>query len=86
MSKVKQPKYWMKQCNMTKETENGVSNTVSWIPEEYAKVGRILKLKNDDDVWVDGWKVVSASSGRRSYEECNERSQDYKRTRKASDI
>lgn len=36
-------------------------NTVSWIPAKFAKIGAILKLKNDG-VWEDGWVVVGVGA------------------------
>lgn len=33
---------------------------VSWIPSNFAKVNKVLKLKRKED-WEDGWMVVSAS-------------------------
>ncbi len=41
--------------------ETGCVERVSWIPEKFAEVGKVLKIKNDDDEWVDGWVVKSAS-------------------------
>lgn len=35
---------------------------VSYIPEKFAVVGKILQLKNDDDTWTDGWRVISAGA------------------------
>jgi hypothetical protein len=86
MSKNKQPKYYMRQCTFTKPTKDGVSQTTSWIPEEFAKLNKYVKLKNESDEWIDGWQVISVSENRRTYEECNDRSQDYKNQAKASDI
>jgi hypothetical protein len=76
----------MVQCDLSKLVENGgVSVTTSWLPERFAKVGRYVKLKRDDDSWEDGWQVVS--TGARMKESIlRDRSQDYKRTRQASDI
>jgi hypothetical protein len=47
-----------RQCTLVK---NNVA-TVSYIPSEYAIVGKILKLKKDDDTWSDGWVVESAGA------------------------
>lgn len=33
----------------------------SFIPEKYAQIGKILKLRNDD-VWNDGWRVDSTGA------------------------
>ena len=56
----------------------------AYIPEKYAKVGKILDIEIDDKVveglYVD--KVYTILPAKVVYE----RSQDYKNTRKASDI
>jgi hypothetical protein len=57
----------------------------SWIPEVFAKVGNILKLRAKDGRWTDGWRVISASPPMDAQTvEANER--NYLRQRKASDI
>jgi hypothetical protein len=56
----------------------------TWIPEVFAEVGKVLKLK-ENDRWSDGWKVMKVYS-RRESTEVSERSKDYKKQRKASDI
>lgn len=30
---------------------------ISWIPAKFAAIGKIVRLKDDED-WTDGWKVV----------------------------
>lgn len=70
------------QCKLKKEN----TYQTSWIPSEFAKVGKILKLKDEDTgVWTDGW-VVEAAYNTRSWQEVNKASQQYKHQRKASDI
>jgi hypothetical protein len=63
---------------------NGLLCQTSWIPERFAKVGKFLKLL-EDDVWDDGWQVAFVG-GRRTALEANDRSQDYKRQREGSDM
>lgn len=46
-----------KQCVLI----NGTLNTVSWIPEKFAKKGHMIKLKNGEQ-WVNGWIVESVGS------------------------
>ena len=60
---------------------------MAWIPENFAVVGKFIKIKREDDIWDDGWEVVG-DGGRivKSAEEANDLSQVYKKTRKASDI
>jgi hypothetical protein len=48
-----------RQCTLVRECENGVSTTVSLIPEKYAKVGRGLELCSDGQ-W-DHWMVLKVS-------------------------
>jgi hypothetical protein len=43
---------YFRQC----ELKNKNKIIISWIPERYAKTGKLLKLKNND-VWEDGWLV-----------------------------
>lgn len=70
------------QCRLQK----GSAVQTSWIPQEIAQVGRDVKLKEDGE-WNVGWRVLEAYTNTpRSWEEVSERSQDYKRTRKASDV
>ena len=69
-------KYKYKQCILRK----GNIQTTSWIPEKYAKVNKVLKLKA-----VDGWKVIEVGV-EMDEKEVNERSRDYLKQRKASDV
>lgn len=50
-----------KQCKLVKtEKAEGRSHVrVSWIPEKFAVVGKVLKLK-ENDVWIDGFVVEFA--------------------------
>jgi hypothetical protein len=72
------------QCSLAKMirkegTPVEVARMVTWIPQDYANKGSFVQLKGEDDTWEDGWKVVDV------YDRM-ERSQDYKKTRKASDV
>jgi hypothetical protein len=70
------------QCELIK----GNSHQTCWIPEKYAVVGKYVKIKNNDE-WEDGWKVLESYNQTKLEESVlNERNQDYKKTRKASDI
>ena len=77
--------YFMKQCTL--EQVNGLVTvtTVSWIPEKFAEVDRIIDIKNVGQ-WSKGWKVGRVSPMKQSNATMLERGQDYKNTRKASDI
>lgn len=64
------------QCKLKK----GNKFQVSWIPEKYTKLGKFLKLKEDN-----GWEVIEIFAKKNS-KEVDKRSRDYKYQRKASDI
>lgn len=70
------------QCRLRR----GESWQVSWVPSNMAIPGKYLKLKNSETgEWVDGWRVEAAFAVTTSFA-ANERSQDYKHQRNASDI
>ena len=45
------------QCAMKRNIAGGSVRTTSYIPQEFAKVGRVLRLKDDKVGWVGGWVV-----------------------------
>lgn len=65
-----------RQCKLQK----GITFQYSWIPDKYAKLGKYIKLKDDD-----GWEVVEVFSIMDS-KKVQERSTDYRNQRKVSDI
>ena len=60
---------YYRQC----ELKRGETRMTSWIPEEFAKVGKVLKLKD-----VDGWVVFSVGE-RLDGELANKRSVEYRK-------
>lgn len=74
-----------RQCLLCRKTADGEERQYSWIPEPFCVKGKVLKLKNDEGVWTNGWVVLEAWEPRPAkYVEAHER--DYKKNRKASDI
>jgi hypothetical protein len=69
-----------RQCKL----KRGDAVTVSWIPENFAVKGKVVKLK-DRGIWVDGWKVDFVGTRLPTKYVIN-RSQDYKNQRKVTDI
>lgn len=63
--------------------DNGLFDT-AYIPSEYAVVGRRIGIK-EDGKWDDHWTVIECYQTLDS-NMVKERSQDFKQTRKASDI
>lgn len=74
---VAKSNYAMKQCVLEQDDRH---QTV-WIPSQFAKHNKIVNLKNAGD-----WKVSWVGNGSVMYRYLKEREDDYKRTRKASDI
>lgn len=74
-----------RQCHLVKLVPGGECRQTSYIPEPYCKVGKVLKLRDEDGRWEDGWRVQSAGV-RRSFEQVDVQSQQYKKQRRASDI
>jgi hypothetical protein len=59
---------------------------ISWIPDEKAKVGNIVRLRNSaEEEWSEGWLVVAAYD-RRPYADLETTERDWTRQRKASDV
>lgn len=49
---------YYRQCALERKiSEKAFSRQVAWIPEQYCKEGKILKIKDQNDEWVDGWEV-----------------------------
>ncbi len=55
---------YYRQCHMAKPTKTGKWEQTSWIPEKFAVVGKVLKLKDMDGNWDNGWVVETASQTR----------------------
>jgi hypothetical protein len=45
------------QCRLVKKIRDGESIQTSYIPSEFAKEGRIVKIRDDDGGWDDGWVI-----------------------------
>lgn len=80
----------MTKKKLTKHTQCKLMNPyneymVSWIPSKFAHHGKFVKLQNDKGEWEDGWMVIEVHTELPT-KYVEERSRDYARTRKASDI
>lgn len=45
------------QCGLRRKLADGTLRAVSYLPQPFAKTGRVLKLKDDRGAWTDGWVV-----------------------------
>jgi hypothetical protein len=57
---------------------------VSWIPEEKAEKGRMLRLKNHGK-WEDGWEVIETWAKQKA-ELVEARERDHLKQRDVSDV
>lgn len=58
-------KSFYRQCRLTKTVGVATCVMVSWIPDRFAMVNKVLRLRDEDKVWDDGWVVRVVGSGRR---------------------
>lgn len=77
---------WYRQCCFKKETKPHHYKTyVAWIPEKFAKMGKMLQLKFQDGSIEDGWKVTFVG-GRELLDNLEKKSRDYLKQRDSSDM
>ena len=74
-------KEWYAQCKMKKDN---VWYT-AWIPKKMAVKNKIIKIRHDDGIWENGWKIMEVY-GQETYEDLNSQSQEYKTHREVTDI
>lgn len=67
-----------KQCTLSKK--DGTTQ-VSWIPEKFALLNKVLKLK-ENEKWDDGWIVKKVGDFRKSEEQLPDSHKDIKHHRK----
>lgn len=78
-------KTFYRQCHLVKKTASGSdSHQTSWIPEKFAILGKVVKLRGPDDQWDDGWVVKTVSQTRREDDDMPDAHDAVKRHRKAT--
>jgi hypothetical protein len=52
-----------RQCRLVKKIRGGEAIQASYLPAEFAREGRIVKFREEDGGWDDGWviRVVGGS-------------------------
>jgi hypothetical protein len=69
-----------RQCLLQKQHENVTLEQQCWLPERYAVVGKVLRLKEDG--WQGGWLVKEAWPTRRAEEQLPDPHNDIKQHRR----
>lgn len=72
---------YYRQCTLTMQDGPLTAQQVSWIPEEFAVVGKVLKIKDQD-----GWRVKDVGSHRQSEDYIQDHERDYVGHRKRTDV
>ena len=57
----------------------------SWLPMKFSVAGKVLKLKDENDTWEDGW-IVAEVGKVLDYDSVREKERDFTKQREASDI
>jgi hypothetical protein len=70
---------YYRQCMLVK----GATRQTSWIPEQYAIVNKVLKLR-EAGIWDNGWIVETVSQTRLSEKQLPDFHKERKRHRKAT--
>lgn len=71
---------YYRQCKLQK----GNTHRRSWIPEQFAKINSIIKLKDADDNWDNGWQVTEVGQYRLEEKKLPDFHNDRKVHRKAT--
>jgi len=74
-----------RQCRLSRQIQGKMEILVTWLPEEFARVGKVLELEMSSEKWENGWAVCEVYERKKS-KEVAERERDYKKNRAASDI
>ena len=81
MGKITDTTY--RQCTL----RNGNTTTTTWLPDEYAKLGKIVDLKAlNSDYWFENYEVISVSQYEISGKHANMISRAHLKHRNKSDI
>jgi len=53
------------QCTLQKRTPNSRITQIAWIPEKFVIKDKVLKIRDQNDEWDDGWVVMSDGGARK---------------------
>lgn len=76
----------VESCHLQCRLRCGTEQQVTYLPQKYAEVGRILELRDEDGVWFNGWVVEAVFQPPIDSDYVRARSDDYRHQRDASDI
>ncbi len=75
---------YYRQCHLVKPIARGESHQTSWLPETFAVLGKVLKLRGADGAWDNGWVVRRVGSYRAPDDSVPDAHKDIKGHRRAT--
>jgi hypothetical protein len=75
---------YFKQCHLSKKIDTGEMKQTSWIPEEFAKLNKVIKLRDENGTWVNGWVVRQVGQSRLAENELPNYHKEIKEHRKTT--
>ncbi len=49
----------LQQCTLLREHDGQRTLQVAWIPQQFAKAGKLVELKDANYLWTGPWQVVT---------------------------
>jgi hypothetical protein len=75
-----------RQCSLIQDRGRATCQYVTWLPEIFARLGDVVRLRQDDGSWSDGWKIDFVGPWKLSEEHMRKASRAHLKQRNASDI
>jgi hypothetical protein len=75
-----------RQCTLIQPRARASCHYVTWLPEIFASPGQVVRLRQADGSWSDGWRVDSVGPWTLSEEHMRKTERAYLKQRDASDI
>jgi hypothetical protein len=75
-----------RQCHMTRPEGAATEHYTAWLPDRFAVLGEVLKLRGENGNWSDHWRVTFVSREALSEEIAVKNSRAHLRQRRASDL
>ena len=75
-----------RQCHLTRSRGRAVEHYTTWLPEPFATPGAVVRLRESDGDWGDGWDVASVGPFTLSEDSMRKAERSHTKQRKGSDL
>jgi hypothetical protein len=75
-----------RQCRLTRSRGRAVEQYTTWLPEPFAVAGAVVRLRDDDGDWGEGWDVAAVGPFTLSEDAMRKSERAYRKQRRASDL